>query len=176
MGNITVSSLSWESAGSQKKAIGKLTFSASYATGGDYLTISQLGLSVLKDLTINDSSGYAFDLVNSTPTTTARIKVFNGTGGSIGAASAGTPSGTNASSAVSITVGNGTVVNAIGFDGSGNLVCTGGGTITGTAAGQTFTGAALANHTHTLTGGASAEVTNGTDLSALVVDFVAYGY
>lgn len=192
MGAITVSGLKYENAGSQMKVEGQLTFSASYATGGDVITIKQLGMAMLDDLMILDSSGYGFNFEAVDFMNTAKVKVYNGTGGSVGNEAAHT----HAAGAITVTphadsagvstftIPNGTVATAIGLDSGGNLVsATGTYVLTVTPSGthshaSTASGAATAagsTHTHTLTGGESAEVTNGTNLSTLTVDFVAYG-
>lgn len=66
---------------------------------------------------------------------------------------ASVPSGTNASSAVTVS------------------------SLSGTAAAQTFTGSALGTHTHTVAagGGGLTEVANATDLSAVIANYILIG-
>lgn len=265
MGDITFSNLSYESAGSQKKVIGKMTFSADYATGGDVFNIKKLGLAQLKDIVFEDTQGYAFDFINTNPLSYANIVVRLGAGGgTIGNTSGGTPAGTNSAPALTMNsyTPAGTNANSVCtgqldlatpvFSGTGystvgqvvtttdnqtmtlnqcagmwlignvateapvlivsNTAVTGApavltvigtapvtdagaykivrtvgtasaqtfsgtpATLTGSVAAPVFTGSALAAHTHTSTGGASAEAPAHTNLSTVVVDFTAYGY
>lgn len=66
MGNITIRSRVPQSAGSEGKVEGVLRLSSSYATGGDSYTAKQFGLSQINGLELQTASGFAFQPVYST--------------------------------------------------------------------------------------------------------------
>jgi len=143
MGDITFSNLSYQSAGSQKKVSGKMTLSADYATGGDVFNIRQTGLAQLSDLVIEDSDGYAFNFINTSPLSYANVMVFLGAGGgTIGNTSAGTPAGTNSAPALtmdSYTPAGTSAAPVLTMDSY---------TPAGSNSAPAFTGDALATHQH----------------------------
>jgi hypothetical protein len=148
MGTVAITNLRWESAGSQKKAIATLTFSSSYATGGDTITPQMLGLGRISDIDIEDAVGYFFQFVNTDPLKTGLVKAYVSGSGTIANAT--------------ITVSAGTIAHAVGFNAGGVLVAdTAGGTIT--ANNQAFTA------------GAATQVGGGVDLSTVSTTIEAYG-
>ena len=60
--------------GNRKQVIGTVTFDSSYATGGEAVTLTQLGLTRLDWLTVNTTDGHvpAWDGSTSTP----KVKLF----------------------------------------------------------------------------------------------------
>jgi len=70
------SSITWASEvpGSRREVRGTITFDSSYATGGEAVTLTQLGLTRLDWLTVNTTDGHvpAWDGSTSTP----KVKLF----------------------------------------------------------------------------------------------------
>lgn len=73
---IAVSNTVKHSSGDQFKVIGTITFDSSYPTGGETLTVSNLGLAYLEDMSFTDSSGYTYDITIAAGGATAVIKVY----------------------------------------------------------------------------------------------------
>jgi hypothetical protein len=70
------SSITWASEvpGTRREVRGTITFDSSYATGGEAVTLTQLGLTRLDWLTVNTTDGHvpAWDGSTSTP----KVKLF----------------------------------------------------------------------------------------------------
>lgn len=227
---LTLTNLVRESAGSQFKVRGTLTFDNSYLTGGESLSAALLGLDRIEEVDFEDSMGYTFDGIIAAGGASALVKAYYTAGGSgtIATVSAGTPAGTNSATKLNLAT---PAFSGTGFATAGQEITTADNqtmAAVDTAAGMyfycpadaavapvlilsntivagapavltvqgiapatnagaykivqnvpaTFTGAALAVHGHTLTGtstGALTEVTNATNLSAVVIDFEVYG-
>lgn len=89
---LAISALAPKSEGSQLKVDGLMTFSSTYATGGEAVTAAQLGLSMIQDMNIEDSGGYLYDCIIAADKLSAKIKVYTtGAAGTSGATSGGTP-------------------------------------------------------------------------------------
>jgi hypothetical protein len=145
MGDITFSNLSYQSAGSQKKVVGKMTLSADYATGGDVFNIKKIGLAQLSDLVIEDSDGYAFNFINTDAVSYANIMAFLGAGGgTIGNEAAHT----HAAGAITVTPNAVTAGTPSGTVAAPTITSDSAGTPAGSVAAPTFTGDALGTHQH----------------------------
>lgn len=72
MGNVTITNIVYQNAGSEMKIEGRMTFSSSYSVGGETYTAKQFGLSKINGLELNPSNGYAFQPVYST----SKVKVL----------------------------------------------------------------------------------------------------
>lgn len=185
---VAASALLWENAGSQMTTSGTLTFSGTYATGGQAITAAALGLGSITSLEINQGEdGYVFkwDPANS------KILIYT-VPGFTPAGSAiftGDPLGTHDHTAVVIdateTAGDVTAFVPL-LDGTGAAVA---GTTIGNAGGAgadidvptsadsagtpagtvVFTGTPVA-------AGALAQLANGASLTNIVTQFKAWGY
>lgn len=76
--SLTLSSLQRHDAGDQFKITGLMTFDSSYPTGGETLSASLLGLSIIDDMQIVDSEGYSFDCDIAAGGASALIKAYLG--------------------------------------------------------------------------------------------------
>ena len=68
--------------------------SSTYTTGGETVTATQLGLSVIQNVAFEDSGGYTYDATIATAGDSFLLKAYAGGTGSSGATSGGTPAGT----------------------------------------------------------------------------------
>lgn len=104
---LTVSNLQFGSMGDNKLILCSVAFDTSYPTGGEVITAAQLGCTLIKDIIVNQTAGYSIQFVPGATAVTAKLKCFDiGAGtpaGTISLVSAGTPTGTNAASAVAGT-------------------------------------------------------------------------
>lgn len=65
-----------ERIGQHLRWMGKLTMTASYATGGDTLTAAQLGFSRIMGGMISGTGGVVFELLPAADPTTAKVKAY----------------------------------------------------------------------------------------------------
>lgn len=98
---LTISALKYDSAGSQGKVHGRMTFDSDYRTGGMTLTAQSLGLFNVTDFQVEDSYGYSFSSVINSAKTSMQIIVYSGAAGTTGATSGGTPAGSIAAPTIS---------------------------------------------------------------------------
>lgn len=73
---LTLSNLQREDAGSQVKVSGLITFDSSYATSGEEVAASLLGLAYIEEMSIEDSEGYTFDCDVQAGGATALVKAY----------------------------------------------------------------------------------------------------
>lgn len=73
---LTLTNLQRHDSGDQTKITGALAFDASYATGGETLTASLLGLDRIEDMQFEDSEGYTYDADIAAGGATALIKAY----------------------------------------------------------------------------------------------------
>ena len=73
---VTLSNLKREDAGSQVKVSGTITFDSSYATSGESISASSLGLAWIEDMEIKDSEGYTYDCDVASGGATALVKAY----------------------------------------------------------------------------------------------------
>ena len=115
MGNCTVGSIVYQSAGSEKKAEFAVTLSSSYATGGDSFTAAQIGFAQINKIILETEKGYFFEADIASDKLSAKIKAYDGGVPSF------TPAGTNGTSTVTlattvdevvaVSAGTGTLTN-----------------------------------------------------------------
>jgi hypothetical protein len=159
--------------GNRRQTIASLAFDSSYPTGGESLTARQLALGVIESIEVSPKSGYLFDI----DYTNSKIKVFYPRAAitntlAVADHAALTHSGVTATTPALAHASGGTTVTSSAATMPDHE-----------AAACTVTQPAdHAAQTHTITGvagvaaGAGAEVTDGTDLSALTdVRIIAMG-
>lgn len=72
MGNVSVTVTEWCNEGNSIKTYGTLTFSSSYALGGDSFTVRQFGLGTLRTLSLQPAQGFFFE----PDVTNLKVKAF----------------------------------------------------------------------------------------------------
>lgn len=126
-----------------------------YATNGVAVTAAQMGLGVIESLIVNPAGGYMFEYVPST----GKIKAYTGGGGA-------SVDGSAAEIAITGSQAAGPALQITPDSGSAVIGKTTAGDVTASAA---ITGL-------TVTGGASGEVANATNLAGTTFTFVAIGW
>lgn len=153
----------WLSSFGNKRAVtGTITFDSSYATGGESLTPANIGLGKIERITFNQAEdGYVFKYDYANQKVMAYSAVPGGT--------ISKPSFTvEASGAIGVNMGIGLSADAASATVEGDTGITAARTLTTTSpvGVPTFTG----------TQAALAQVAAATNLSAVVVEFMAIGY
>lgn len=178
--------------GNKRASSGTITFDSSYATGGESLTPANIGLGTIERITFNHGEdGYVFkyDYTNQkvmayrtatlTPTGTISAPTFTGSALAAhahnilvkGSAAGGIDEPIGVEGTDTLAKDAATDRTILGADSAtkGGVIAITGGTPAGTVSAPTFTGAAT-------TAAALAEVGAATNLSAVVVEFMAIGY